>query len=199
MPPSDGGLAAPNLRTVGVQRLSPEGIDFVMKKGCATSDILALEQPLAVLFSQGKYAPGESAEQWRGEGHCEKIALDEVLHCLPHYTITGMLVSKRIEMESLELGENAHDFSVDRMALLNKSHVTEIAQKTRLELENNQLSTRELEESIQTFRFHPERLERLRGSPDSVLWDRWEWSRSAPGDQAKVNLAWKEPKHLLPH
>lgn len=92
----------PNLRTIGVQRVSPAGIEFVMKKGCQTAESLSMEQPLSVLYTQGKYVPGQSAEQWRGEGLCEKIDLDEVLHCLPHYTITGMVVSKQIELEGLE-------------------------------------------------------------------------------------------------
>ena len=39
--------------------------------------------------------------------------------------------------------------SQDRLALLNKSHVTEITQKTRLQLENGEVSDEELEKSIQ--------------------------------------------------
>lgn len=96
----------PNLRTVGIQRVGPAGIDFVMKKGCKTSHNLGMEQPLSVLYTQGKYVPGQSSEQWRGEGHCEKIDLDEVLHCIPHYTITGMVVSKQIEMEEMQKKNN---------------------------------------------------------------------------------------------
>ena len=92
----------PNLRTVGIQRVGPAGIDFVMKKGCKTSQSLAMEQPLSVLYTQGKYVPGQKAEQWRGEGHCQTIDLEEVLHCLPHYTITGMVVAKQIELEGLQ-------------------------------------------------------------------------------------------------
>ena len=112
-PAPEQGITTPNLRTVGIQRISPAGIDFVMKKGCNASDNMALEQPLAVLFSQGKYVPGQSAEQWRGEGHCVKIPLEEVLQCVPHYTLTGMLVSKRIENESQALnGEMQEDISV---------------------------------------------------------------------------------------
>ena len=41
------------------------------------------------------------------------------------------------------------DIYQDRLALLNKSHVTEMTQRTRLELENEQVSQEELEESIQ--------------------------------------------------
>jgi hypothetical protein len=108
-PPPDIEVTAPNLRTVGIQRVSPGGIDFVTKRGSKIAESLALEQPVAVLYAEGKYVPGESAEQWRGEGHCEKLPLMDVLHCLPHYTVTGMLVSKRIEQENLDHITDLHD------------------------------------------------------------------------------------------
>jgi hypothetical protein len=51
---------APNLRTVGIQRISEKGIDFVMKRGSSgTSEVVANGAPVAVLHSQGKYIPGE--------------------------------------------------------------------------------------------------------------------------------------------
>ena len=94
------GLKPPNLRTVGVQRVSPEGIDFVMKKGSGTCDSLASGRPLAILHLQGRYLPGETAEQWRGEGTCERLPLDELMDLLPHYTVAAMVSSKRIETEN---------------------------------------------------------------------------------------------------
>ena len=110
-PPSElaGSTMAPNLRTVGIQKVGPGGIDFVMKAGSKVGETLALEQPVSILYSQGKYKPGETAEQWRGDGHCEKIPLSGILHCLPHYTLTGMLVSKRIEKEALEKSKDLGD------------------------------------------------------------------------------------------
>lgn len=108
-PLPDMEVSTPNLRTVGIQRVSPRGIDFVTKRGSKVSECLAMEQPVATLYSIGKYIPGESAEQWRGEGHCEKLPLTDVLHCLPNYTVTGMLVSKRIEQENLDRMEDLHD------------------------------------------------------------------------------------------
>jgi hypothetical protein len=105
--PPELGLAAPNLRTLGIQRVSPRGIDFVMKKGCKTAGVLEQEQPLAVLYTQGKYVPGQAAEQWRGEGVCQAIPLEEIIGVLPHYTLTGMLVSKRMEEENIENGNIA--------------------------------------------------------------------------------------------
>ncbi|CAB9527171.1 expressed unknown protein [Seminavis robusta] len=199
MTPRDSD-AAPNLRTIGIQRVSPAGIDFVMKKGCKTATAIAEEHPLAILYSQGKYAPGQSAEQWRGEGVCKSLPLQELLDVLPHYTLTGMLVSKRIEKEALEADDDSRgDVSVDRLALMNRSHVTELTQKTRLELENNEVSEEELEKSIQAFRFLPDRLERMHGGPDSILWERWEWLRSASAAESEGAIPWNDPMHLLPH
>lgn len=43
--------------------------------------------------------PGETAEQWRGEGTCERVPLENLMDRLPHYTITAMVSSKRIEKE----------------------------------------------------------------------------------------------------
>ena len=83
-----------------MQRVSEVGIDFVMKKGSTTCDSLADGQPVSILHLQGRYMPGESAEQWRGEGICRRLPLDEVLDRLPHYTITSMVASKRAENES---------------------------------------------------------------------------------------------------
>lgn len=52
---------------------------------------------------------------------------------------------------------------------------------------------------MKAFRFCPDRLERMHGGPDSILWDRWEWLRSTSGDWADGSIPWNEPKHLLPH
>jgi hypothetical protein len=102
----------------------------------------------------------------------------------------------------------------------NRSHMTEVQQKTRMELENGDVSEEEMEEAIrvrtpkkmdygrfsrkirfsllllhrniQAFRFHPTRVECMSGGPDSILWNRWEWSRDQDG-------IWKSPVALLPH
>ena len=104
MSPLDSS-APPSLRTVGIQKVSPAGIDFVMKKaGLGDSDDTNTDtdQLVSILYSQGKYKAGNTAEQWRGDGFLEKIPLSDILHCLPHYTVTGMLVSKRMEKERQE-------------------------------------------------------------------------------------------------
>lgn len=88
--------------------MSPAGIDFVMKKGSGTCDALAEGRPISILHLQGRYMPGEIAEQWRGEGYCERLPLEELLDQLPHYTIAGMVASKRIEKEKGAAADELH-------------------------------------------------------------------------------------------
>lgn len=71
-----------------------------MKKGSLTCDALAVGSPVAILHLQGRYLPGETAEQWRGEGYCERLPLEDMIDMLPRYTVTSMLASKRIEKET---------------------------------------------------------------------------------------------------
>jgi len=73
------------------------------------------------------------------------------------------------------------------------SHFIELVQTTRLDLENGYVSNEEIEDSVQAYRFHPNRVERMIGSPDRVVMDRWEWNISENGDD------WKEKAPLLPY
>ena len=78
-------------------------------------------------------------------------------------------------------------------------------QKTRVELENGDISMEELDASIQAFRLQPTRIECMIGGPDeSVMWDRWEWmadTEDTNGPTTNVDdvLVWKDPTHLVPH
>eukprot|EP00526_Cylindrotheca_closterium_P019654 CAMPEP_0113635018 /NCGR_PEP_ID=MMETSP0017_2-20120614/18244_1 /TAXON_ID=2856 /ORGANISM="Cylindrotheca closterium" /LENGTH=234 /DNA_ID=CAMNT_0000545761 /DNA_START=162 /DNA_END=866 /DNA_ORIENTATION=+ /assembly_acc=CAM_ASM_000147 len=190
----DDPTQPPNLRTVGVQRVSEDGIDFIMKKGCGTCDFLASGKALSILHLQGRYMPGETVEQWRGEGVCETRPLNEIIDKLPTYSLVAMLSSKSIEHEKGALVEELKDkVSGKRLAMENKSHMTELIQSTRLALENGEISDETLDESIQVFRFRPSRLECMIGGPDSVLWNRWEWQTNGSGDD------WNPAKALLPH
>jgi len=184
----------PNLRTVGVQRVSTEGIDFVMKKGSGTCDSLAAGRPISILHLQGRYLPGETAEQWRGEGFCERMVLTkEMLDILPSYTITSMIASKRLELEKGEQVQELQDgVSGKRLKVENKNHLLEVMQKTRLEYENGDISFEEIDAAVRPFRFHPTRLECMAGGPDSVLWNRWEWQVDEDG-------MWKDASALLSH
>jgi hypothetical protein len=76
-----------------------------MKKGSGTCDDLRDGRPMSMLHLQGRYMPGETAEQWRGEGFCEVTPLNEILDQLPNYTVTAMVSSKRMEKEKKKIPE----------------------------------------------------------------------------------------------
>ena len=40
-------------------------------------------------------------------------------------------------------------------------------------------------------------MERMKGGPDSVLWERWEWSRADAGDCPEGTLAWNKPVYCF--
>ena len=76
----------------------------------------------------------------------------------------------------------------------NHSHLQEIVQTTRYEFENGKIDIDEMSQTIQGWRFVPTRMERMVGSPDEIMWDRWEWKRSSK------NSAWqKSPNPILPY
>ena len=62
-----------------------------MKRNHPAVNVLENGKPISFLHVQGKFLPGEKAEQWRGEGTCKPIGLPEVLDLIPHFTITSMV------------------------------------------------------------------------------------------------------------
>uniref|UniRef100_A0A7S2KDZ2 Uncharacterized protein n=1 Tax=Leptocylindrus danicus TaxID=163516 RepID=A0A7S2KDZ2_9STRA len=194
--PSNPNVMAPVLRTVGFQRVGDHGIDFIMKRGVGSA-LLSDRRPASMLYTEGHYLPGEHVEQWRADGHCDVLDLHEVFDNVSHATITGMIGSKRAAKEAEQLfGSNVDQCQVvskDRQVLPNHSHFIELVQNIRLDLENGDISNEEIEDSVQAYRFYPNRMERMIGSPDQVVWDRWEWMLEQDGKD------WKDPVHLLPY
>lgn len=195
---------APNLRTVGIERISQAGIDFVVKRDSVISEAMNQGQGLAFLHTQGLFLPGQSAEQWRGEGQCLALPLSEVISEVPHFVLTSMLGSKRIAEERTAgwpVDDESDDDPSQRGAVESRSHVTEIMQKTRIQLENGDVTLEELDECIRAFRLQPERLECMWASQDSsVMWDRWEWQQDvAQLESPEGAIAWKPPRNLIPH
>jgi len=169
-----------------------------MKKGSLTARSVGEGTPVAMLHQQGKFLPGEHAEQWRAEGACTEIDLGDVLDLIPHFTVTSMVASSRIAAEkSSEAG--AEGVSDGRLAMQSKSHLTEVMQKTRIELENGDVSLNELKSCISAFRFRPNRMECMIGGLDKVMWDRWEWLRDREDKSKDGAILWADSQHLVPH
>lgn len=187
-------LKAPNLKTVGLQRLTDEGIDFITLK--KKKNGLMNEQPISMLQTFGNYQIGEHVEQWRAEGFCEELSdLKDILPYIPPNTIIEMIATNRVISSSLD-NDIAPPNDVDHHSKLvqNHAHLQEVVQTTRYELENGKIHLNEMSQTIQGWRFVPTRVERLVGSPDEIMWDRWEWIRSSK------NSTWEKSSNpLLPY
>mmetsp|Transcript_22393 Transcript_22393/g.33134 ORF Transcript_22393/g.33134 Transcript_22393/m.33134 type:complete len:260 (-) Transcript_22393:74-853(-) len=175
---------APSTRTVNFQRISPEGIEFVSKN--KSDSIFDHNRPVSFLYTEGKYKPGHKVVQWRGDGICQKIDLEEVLEYVPEYSISEIIASCRARKEI--------DNTSDRMSIQGlQSKFTEIVQETRADFVNSNISPEELKSCIQAWRFVPENLEKMMGGPDEIMWERWEFSR----EEGSSN--WREPRQLMPY
>jgi hypothetical protein len=193
---------SPNLRTVGLERITAAGLEFVLKDG-PVAHAVAQGRPISVLWTHGQLRMGEEAAQWRAEGHCSRIRVADVIDLVPHFTLCSILASRRFLQESAATSEipSVETCSVSqfRRAMEQKSHFVELMQKTRSEVEQKLVSIEEWEDAIRAFRFYPDRIECMHGGPDAVLWDRWEWHRDNEGDCPEGSLAWQSAQQLIPH
>ena len=188
---------APNLRTVNIQRISSDGVGFVTKRAESASCPYANSNPVSFLYTVGKYKPGETVEQWRAEGSCVPMELGSILDRVPRYSIAETVATVRLIAERSAGQEGNGDrpaaVSDRRTSMGNQSHFTELVQKTRVDLENGRIADEELEACLGAWTFEPRRMERMQGGPDAIMWDRWEWLRSADGKN------WAEANHILPY
>jgi len=79
--------------------------------------------------------------QWRGDGICQKIDLEEVLEYVPEYSISEIIASCRARKEI--------DNTSDRMSIQGlQSKFTEIVQETRADFVNSNISPEELKSFV---------------------------------------------------
>jgi len=198
--------APPTLKTVNFQRVSSLGLDFIMKRpdGSSANTVALLRErpPVSILYTSGNYTLGDTVEQWRGEGFVEEINLKDIISIVPHYSIVGIVASKRAadqlhKIEGLvsQPPSELIETEVHRTRIEKHTKFIELVQKTRQELENGNVPPEEIEATIIAFRFVPDRMERMVGGPDMVTWDRWEWLLQNDTDGVQ---SW-DVRHLLPY
>jgi hypothetical protein len=128
------------------------------------------------------------------------LPLSQVIDLIPHFTVTSMVGSNRLELEQTDNSQVLKTASEERNFMLNKSHSVEVMQKSAKELENGDVSLPELDACIRAFRFQPDRIECMVGGPETVMWERWEWLRNIEAkDTPTGGIAWNDPKQLVPH
>jgi|AntRauTorckE5430_2_1112549.scaffolds.fasta_scaffold43914_2 hypothetical protein len=145
-------------------------------------------RPVSFLFADGKYKPaGHKVIQWRGDGICHKIDLEEIVESVPDYSITQIVASCRASREML------HNSSDCMTIQGSQSKFTEIVKETRADLANSNISLHELNSCIQAWRFVPDEMEKMTGSTEDSMWDHLEFSRE------EGSATWRKPRQLMPY
>jgi len=182
----------PSTRTVNFLRVSEEGIYFCSKNkatsaACVSSD----DKPVSFLYTEGKYRPGENIVQYRANGTCQRVPLDEkLLSIIPEYTITEIVASKKARLEAATSSEI-------RLSIEGKqSRFTEIVQETRSALAKGEIPVSELQNCIACWRFEPEIIETMDGGPDTVMWNRIQYIKKSKAD-AEGGDYW-ESRQIMP-
>lgn len=182
------------------QRVSEEGIDFVSKKGGTISVCSQNNTPVSISHVCGKFVHGESVEQWRSEGLLKTIPLtEELIKHIPDYSLVGLVASQRAEKESGNIIGSTSD-GYKTMENRDRLHFIETVQGARAHLEKGDVSIDEINDSVEAFRFIPDRIEQMKGGPDKIIWDRWQWKRiHNDNDKNESELEWSKPIQLLPY
>lgn len=128
--------------------------------------------------------PGEKVTQWRGHGICKPLEVKEILDVTPSYTIAGIIGAQRCEVEMKKS-------NLRNSLLFNKSHLTDIVQTVRRELESGSIPDEEIATSVNGIRLVPEFVDHLVGGNDTVVWDRSVW-------ELGTNGRWHVPIATLP-
>ena len=134
-----------------------------------------------------------------------------MVQSVPLFTLVSFLGSHRLlqqqqQQAQAETNKSSQEepavVSANRVAMgANKSHLVELMQTARMELESSpkQIPETELLQCVQPVRILPERVECMLASPDaSIMWDRWEWLRRTT-KQGEAEEEWCHPQQLVPH
>jgi len=146
-------------------------------------------RPVSFLYTVGKYASGETVTQWRADGACEEIPLEEVLDYVPENTVIEIVASARVRSETCNSCISEHQYQSIQGK---ESHITEIVQQTRRDFQNKEIPKRELNHCMKAWNFVPTRMEKMIGGPDEIMWDRWEYVKE------EGSSTWCKPRHIMP-
>ena len=174
-----GGIQKPTVRTIGFQRISEKGIDWLTprKKNQQQNDN---DDEVALSYTMGIYPPpsGQTCEQWRAEGKPYEISISEVLETAPIGSFAQILAVGRVK-------KNKNINNKNRMILDDKTMFMEQVEQIKKELQAGTIDMEEMESSVRVVRLKPDRMELMISGP---IWERFEWTRDGDKWTPKVQL-----------
>jgi hypothetical protein len=215
-------VAAPTIKTVGFQRVSADGIDFLVRRrgpsspaggrggsdggggggggggGDSSSSSSSSSSSFAASFCycEGAYPPAEDAEcvQWRGEGEAMEIPVTEVRDTAPLPSFAQIMACSARGHGGGGSGDEA-----GRTALLDRERFVGEVRDMKAQLLAGGGVGAEVETAVQAFRLRPHRVELLVSGAD--IWERFEWQRQRrpSGGGEHEHGAWGEVRRLLPY
>mmetsp|Transcript_25596 Transcript_25596/g.70656 ORF Transcript_25596/g.70656 Transcript_25596/m.70656 type:complete len:241 (+) Transcript_25596:84-806(+) len=172
----DATTSRPSVRTIGFQRVSEAGLDWLTRRKSSLVD-----EAVAICYTAGVYPPpaGESCEQWRAEGQLAEIPIVEALKTAPRGSLAQILAVGRIS--------EGRD---ERLAMYDRERFLMESAKAKEQLQSADVEIRELEASVRFVRLMPDRMELL---VSGNIWERFEWTRNHD------NASWSAKQQLLPY
>lgn len=184
---ASAAAAAPVVRTIGFQHITPEGIIFLTTS--SSPDLH--DEPASMVYFEGKYPPppNEKCTQWRTEGIIRAADVELVSQTAPAGSMSQIIASANFKSKDCD-GRQAMS---DREAFIRE---TEVVRERLLSGERssddteNRTETDEASKPVRVYRFIPYRMEMLESG--EIIWERFEWIRNSKGE-------WSAPKRLLPY
>lgn len=194
----DPRTGRPTVRTVGVQRISEKGLDYMVLKQPIGAKV-ATPKEVAISRQDGVYPPpaGSVCEQWRAEGLAVSIPVEFVMGTAPPGSFAQLLVCAE-EKRALpqpndptgkrpSLEESARESFVKRVQAMKKK------------LEAGEVSVAQVREAVVVYRLCPRRMEVIVSGP---IWERFEWVNTNENEDVGEKdyvFAWSAPRRLIPY
>ena len=160
-------------KTVGFQRVSEDGIDYLVMdrtshKSNSQNKLPLFQKTVALCYVEGVYPPptGTLCEQWRVEGAVQRISVDRILNTAPLSSFAQILACYEVRLQACDPGSridlresestNKGCSSVSLEMFLEK--VKEIKGK----LERKEICIEDIDKAMAVYRVLPKRMELLR-------------------------------------
>ncbi len=173
-------LCLPKVRTIGFQRVSASGIDYVVlrRRPGARPTLDKGSDAAAIVHVAGVYPspPGETCEQWRAEGRVSSIPVENMFETVPLWSLAQVLAVERAEVAA---GRSADPRRAGLREGEERQRLICQVEQIKQEMQSGDMDAAAVADSIEVCRLLPDRVELSVSS--ETLWERFEYTRLDEG------------------